>query len=50
MDGKIVYSKKFTGSNTSLDLDFTSQLQVSRVLMLNIEAEGFQKTVKILKK
>ncbi len=50
MDGKIVYQKKFTGSNTSLDLDFTSQLQVSRVLMLNIEAEGFQKTVKILKK
>ncbi|CAD7815773.1 hypothetical protein CHRY9390_03035 [Chryseobacterium aquaeductus] len=50
MDGKIVYSKKFTGSSTTLDLDFTSQLQVSRVLMLNIEAEGFQKTVKILKK
>ncbi|MCX8524759.1 DUF839 domain-containing protein [Chryseobacterium formosus] len=50
MDGKIVYSKKFTGSNSSLELDFTSQLQVSRVLMLNIEADGFQKTVKILKK
>jgi secreted PhoX family phosphatase len=50
MDGKIVYQKKFSGNNSSLDLDFTSQLQVSRVLMLNIEAEGFQKTVKILKK
>lgn len=50
MDGKIVYKKKFTGNNTSLDLDFTSQLQVSRVLMVNIEAEGFQKTVKVLKK
>ncbi|MFY1046170.1 alkaline phosphatase PhoX [Chryseobacterium sp. GP-SGM7] len=50
MDGKIVYSKKFTGSDSSLELDFTSQLQVSRVLMLNIEADGFQKTVKILKK
>lgn len=50
MDGKIVYTKKFTGSNSSLELDFTSQLQVSRVLMLNIEADGFQKTVKILKK
>lgn len=50
MDGKIVYKKKFSGNNSSLDLDFTSQLQVSRVLMLNIEAEGFQKTVKILKK
>lgn len=50
MDGRIVYQKKFTGSNASLDLDFTNQLQVSRVLMLNIEAEGFQKTVKILKK
>lgn len=50
MDGKIVYSKKFTGSNSSLELDFTSKLQVSRVLMLNIEADGFQKTVKILKK
>ncbi len=50
MDGKIVYQKKFTGNNSSLELDFTSQLQVSRVLMLNIEADGFQKTVKILKK
>ncbi|MBK1896344.1 alkaline phosphatase PhoX [Chryseobacterium paridis] len=50
MDGKIVYTKKFTGSNTSLDLDFTSQLETSRVLIVNIEAEGFQKTVKVLKK
>ncbi|EJL73103.1 alkaline phosphatase PhoX [Chryseobacterium populi] len=50
MDGKIVYSKKFTGSNSLLDLDLTSQLDVSRVLVLNIEAEGFQKTVKLLKK
>lgn len=50
MDGKIVYQKKFTGNNSSIDLDFTSQLQTSRVLILNIEAEGFQKTVKILKK
>lgn len=50
IDGKIVFTKKFTGSNKSLDLDFTSQLEVSRVLILNIEAEGFQKTVKLLKK
>jgi hypothetical protein len=50
LDGKIVYTKKFTSSNTSLDLDFTSQLEVSRTLILNIEAEGFQKTVKLLKK
>jgi len=50
MDGKIVFTKKYTGSNKSLDLDFTSQLEVSRVLILNIEAEGFQKTVKLLKK
>ena len=50
LDGKIVYQKKFTGNNSSLDLDFTSQLQATRVLMLNIEAEGFQKTVKILRK
>lgn len=50
MDGKILFKKKFEGKNSSLDLDFTSQLQVSRVLMLNIEAEGFQKTVKILRK
>jgi hypothetical protein len=34
-----------------LDLDFTQQLEGSRVLVLNIEAEGgFQKTVKLLKK
>ena len=51
MDGKIIYSKKFTGTNTSLDLDFTSQLEVSRILMLNVEADGgFQKMVKVVKK
>lgn len=50
MDGKIVYTKKFTGNNSSLELDFTTQLQATRMLMVNIEAEGFQKTVKILKK
>lgn len=51
MDGKIVYTKKFNGTNKALDLDFTQQLEGSRVLVLNIEAEGgFQKTVKLLKK
>lgn len=50
MDGKIVYKKKFAENNSSLDLDLTSQLQVSRILMVNIEADGFQKTVKVLKK
>ena len=51
MDGKIVYTKKFNGTNKGLDLDFTQQLEGSRVLILNIEAEGgFQKTVKLLKK
>jgi secreted PhoX family phosphatase len=51
MDGKIIYSKKFTGTNTSLDLDFTSQLEVSRMLMLNVEADGgFEKMIKVLKK
>ena len=51
MDGKIVYTKKFNGTNKVLDLDFTPQLEGARVLILNIEAEGgFQKTVKLLKK
>lgn len=51
MDGKVVYNNKFTGSHTSLDLDFTSQLEASRILVVNIEAEGgFQKMVKVLKK
>jgi len=50
VDGKIVYQKKFSGSNSQLELDFTNQLNASRVLILNIEAEGFQKTAKILKK
>jgi len=51
IDGKIVFSRKFQGTNKSLDLDFTSQLEASRVLILNIEAEGgFQQTVKLLKK
>lgn len=51
MDGKIVYTKKFNGTNKVLDLDFTQQLEGSRILVLNIEAEGgFQKTVKLVKK
>ncbi|MFS4428531.1 alkaline phosphatase PhoX [Chryseobacterium sp. S90] len=51
MDGKIVFTKKFNGTNKVLDLDFTQQLEGSRVLVLNIEAEGgFQKTVKLVKK
>ena len=51
MDGKIVYTKKFNGLNRALELDFTKQLEASRILVLNIEAEGgFQKTVKLLKK
>ncbi|PWN71213.1 twin-arginine translocation pathway signal protein [Chryseobacterium phosphatilyticum] len=51
MDGKIIHTKKFTGSNKVLDLDFTQQLEASGILILNIEAEGgFQKTVKLLKK
>lgn len=51
MDGKIVYTKKFNGTNKVLDLDFTQQLEGSRALVLNIEAEGgFQKTVKLVKK
>ncbi|WP_345988833.1 alkaline phosphatase PhoX [Chryseobacterium sp. Chry.R1] len=50
LDGKIVFTKKFAGSHTALDLDFTSQLEASRVLIVNIEAEGFQKTVKVIKK
>lgn len=50
VDGKIVFQKKYNGSTSQLDLDFTNQLNASRVLILNIEAEGFQKTSKILKK
>jgi len=51
MDGKIVFTKKFNGTNKVLDLDFTQQLEGSRVLVLNIEAQGgFQKTVKLVKK
>lgn len=48
--GQIVYKKSFSGIETTLELDFTSQLQSSSMLILNIEADGFQKTVKILKK
>lgn len=51
MDGKIVFTQKFSGTNNALDLNFTKQLESSRVLVLNIEADGgFQKTVKLLKK
>ncbi|WP_346985252.1 alkaline phosphatase PhoX [Chryseobacterium sp. POE27] len=51
IDGKIVFTQKYSGLNKMLDLDFTKQLEASRVLILNIEAEGgFQQTVKLLKK
>lgn len=51
IDGKIVFTQKYSGLNKVLDLDFTNQLNTSRVLILNIEAEGgFQQTVKLLKK
>ncbi|MCY1661692.1 PhoX family protein [Chryseobacterium sp. SL1] len=51
IDGKIVFTQKYSGLNKVLNLDFTRQLESSRVLVLNIEAEGgFQQTVKLLKK
>ncbi|WP_027385264.1 alkaline phosphatase PhoX [Chryseobacterium gregarium] len=51
IDGKIVFTQKYSGTNKALDLDFTHQLEASKVLILNIEAEGgFQQTVKLLKK
>ena len=50
IDGKVVFKKNYNGSTSQLDLDLTNELNVSRVLILNIEAEGFQKTAKILKK
>lgn len=51
IDGKIVFTQKYTGTNKALELDFTRQLEASRVLILNIEADGgFQQTVKLLKK
>jgi uncharacterized protein len=48
--GQVVYKKSFSDTNTVTELDFTSQLQLSNILILNIEADGFQKTVKLLKK
>jgi len=51
IDGKIVFTQKYPGTQKMLDLNFTKQLETSRVLILNIEAEGgFQQTVKLLKK
>ncbi|WP_264524410.1 T9SS type A sorting domain-containing protein [Flavobacterium sp. N502536] len=47
--GQIVYKKAFL-QNPVTELDLTTQLQYSNMLILNIEADGFQKTVKLLKK
>nr|WP_237732379.1 alkaline phosphatase PhoX [Flavobacterium sp. UGB4466] len=49
MLGQIVYKKAFS-QNPVTELDLTTQLQYSNMLILNIEADGFQKTVKLLKK
>ena len=48
--GQVVYKKTFSETNSILELDLTTQLQFSNMLILNIEADGFQKTVKLLKK
>lgn len=50
LDGKIVFNKKYNGLHKEVSVDLTAQLQGTRSLVLNIEAEGFQKTAKILKK
>ncbi|MNG14870.1 hypothetical protein D3C84_986570 [compost metagenome] len=50
MLGQVVYKKTFSETNSILELDLTTQLQFSNMLILNIEADGFQKTVKLLKK
>jgi uncharacterized protein len=48
--GQMVYKKAFSETNAVTELDFTTQLQTSDILILNIEADGFQKTIKLLKK
>ena len=50
MLGQIVYKKTFTQTSSVTELDLTTQLQSSNMLILNIEADGFQKTIKLLKK
>ncbi|MGO4771570.1 alkaline phosphatase PhoX [Flavobacterium sp. W22_SRS_FK3] len=50
MLGQIVYKKFFSQTGSVTELDLTRQLQFSNMLLLNIEADGFQKTVKLLKK
>lgn len=49
--GQMVYKKKFSESNAATtEIDFAAQLKLSNILILNIEADGFQKTIKLLKK
>ncbi|WP_374329486.1 alkaline phosphatase PhoX [Soonwooa sp.] len=50
IDGKIVYTKQISGVQKNVELDLTKALDASKSLILNIEAEAFQKTVKLLKK
>ncbi|MCG9792576.1 alkaline phosphatase PhoX [Flavobacterium algicola] len=48
--GQIVFQKKYTDATSSLELDLTRQLELSNILLLHLEADGFQKTIKLLKK
>lgn len=48
--GQMVYKQIFSESNAVTEIDFTARLKLSNALILNIEADGFQKTVKLLKK
>lgn len=49
-EGRIVFYKKYSGQHKVLEVDLTSQLQSTRAIILNIEADGFQKTAKVIKK
>ena len=50
MEGRLVHSKSFSTSQTAITLDMTKELERSKILMVNVEAEGQSKTLKILKK
>jgi secreted PhoX family phosphatase len=50
MLGQIVFKKNFPETGSVTELDLTTQFQHSNMLILNIEADGFQKNVKLLKK
>ncbi|MCB4236043.1 T9SS type A sorting domain-containing protein [Kaistella anthropi] len=50
MEGRNVFSKSYQNTQNSITLDLTKELNSSKLLIVNIEADGQVKSSKVLRK